>query len=204
MRRVDNNGINTSLHECSYALKGIVSNTDTSSHTQPTFLVLAGHGFILSLSNILIRNQSNEVILIVNHGKLLNFILLQYLRSTKEVCLHMSRHQVFAGHYLVDKSTLIQFKSQIAVGYDTHQMVLLVNDRNTTDMIFAHQLKGISNGTATANGHRVVNHTVFCPLHNSHLSSLFLDRHVLVNYANTTFTSYCYSHGSFGNSIHSS
>ena len=70
-------------------------------------------------------------------------------------------------------------------------------------MILRHDVEGILYGCAHLNGYRVVNHTVFSTLNNGNLTSLLLDRHILVDNADTALASNGNSHLSLGNSIHS-
>ena len=69
-------------------------------------------------------------------------------------------------------------------------------------MILRHERKSILNGGLPTDSHGVIDHTVFCSLHNGHLACLLLDAHVLVDDTDTTFASNGNSHGGFGNRIH--
>ena len=57
--RINNDSVNTGVNQSLHTIQGICCHTDTGSHTQTTLLILAGHGLILGLGNILIGNQTD-------------------------------------------------------------------------------------------------------------------------------------------------
>ena len=83
---------------------------------------------------------------------------------------------------------MVEFEAEVAVCDDTYEMVVIIDYRNTTDMIFCHHIEGLTDCGSTADGHRVVDHTVFGTLHDCYLSCLFLNAHVLVDHADTTLS----------------
>ena len=56
-------------------------------------------------------------------------------------------------------------------------------------MIFRHYGECIAYRLSALDGHRVVNHTVFRTLDDGHLPCLVLNTHILVNHADSAFTS---------------
>ena len=72
------------------------------------------------------------------------------------------------------------------------------------DGLVAHHIQCISHRTSAFNRHRIINHTVFSTFHDSHLTSLFLYGHILVNHTDTSFACNGNSHWSLGYSIHCS
>jgi hypothetical protein len=99
----------------------------------------------------------------------------------------VSGNQVLAGHYLINLLVHVTLETKVTVGHDTNEMILVIHHWNTTDMIVVHHIQRILHCTATTDGDRVINHTILSTLHDSHLTSLLLDGHVLVDDTNTTF-----------------
>ena len=83
-------------------------------------------------------------------------------------------------------------------------MVFAIHNRNTADMVFSHHPQCVAHGLAATNRHRVVDHTVLCPLDDSHLTSLLVDRHILMYATDATLTCDSNSHRRLRNSVHGS
>ena len=202
MRRIDYDGIGSGFHQSVHTLERVGGNAHTGCHAQAAFLVLAGHGFVLGLSNIFISNQSHEAAVLVGHGELLDFIFLQNLRGGHEVGLLRGGHEVVLRHHLVDEFVEVAFEAEVAVGHDAHEAALVGHYGNTANVVFAHQRQRVAHGAAAANGHGVVDHAVFGTLHNSHLPCLFLDAHILVYHADTAFAGNGDGHFALGHGVH--
>jgi len=94
MSGIDDNGIYASLHQSLGTVKRIDSDTNTGSNTQTTLVVLASHRLVLGFRNILISDQTHEMVGIVNHGEFLDFVFLKNLCGSRQVCALMSSHQI--------------------------------------------------------------------------------------------------------------
>ena len=114
----------------------------------------------------------------------------------------MRRHQIVLRHDFVDGTVEAALKAKVTVGDDAHEVVLAVDDRNTADMIFCHDVKSLGNSAAERNRDGVVDHAVFGTLDDSHLASLLLDRHVLMDHADASFTGDGNSHLALGDRVH--
>ena len=202
MGRINDYGIGTCCHQCFQTLHGIDRYAHTGSHAQPTFLVLASHRFVLGLGDVFVSDESHQLVVGIHHRQLLYFMFLQDLCSRSQVGSGMRSHQILMCHHLVDGLVQPTLKTQVAVGHDANQMPVLINNRNTSDVIAAHHFQGIPHGLATTDGHRVVNHAVLGTLHDSHLVRLFLNRHVLVYHADASLACDSDGHGRFGDGIH--
>ena len=86
----------------------------------------------------------------------------------------MCGDEVLLRHYLVNLLVEMSFETQVAVGDDAHEMVVVVHYRNATDMIFSHHVQCIFDGGSASDSYRVVDHTVLSPFHYCHLTGLFL------------------------------
>ena len=204
MRCVYDDGVGTSLHQRLHAFQSVLGDAYAGSHTQTTFLVLARHWLVLRLRYVLICYKSHQVVIFIHYWKFLNFVLLKNLCCSVKVCLLRRCHQVLRCHHLVNLLVVMALKAQVAVSNDTHQVVLVVNNGNTANMVFSHHRQRIGNSLTATYCHGVINHTVLRTLHNSHLACLSLYRHILVNNTNTALTSYSYRHSTLRNGVHSS
>ena len=144
------------------------------------------------------------MVILVNDRQLLNLVLLQYLGCCHQVGLLMGGHQVVLRHNLINRTVEPTFETQVTIGHDTYKSFVIINNGNTTNMILCHDLKGLSNCRATWNGDGVVNHTILCPLDNSHLTCLVLNSHVLMNNTNSSLTGNGNSHLTLGHRVHGS
>ena len=77
--RIDDDGINTGIHQCLHTVQGVGGDTYTCSHTQTAFLILACHRLIFRLCDVLIGNQTDQTVILIHHRQLLDLILLQDL-----------------------------------------------------------------------------------------------------------------------------
>ena len=128
------------------------------------------------------------MISVVNYWQLLNFIFLKNLGSCNQVCLKMCSYKIFTCHDLINLLVQMTLETKVTVCNNTNQVILVINYRNTTDMLIMHHIKSVLHCTATTDSDRVINHTILSTLNDSDLTSLFLDSHVLVNHTDTTFT----------------
>ena len=116
----------------------------------------------------------------------------------------MGGDEVVLRHHFVDGTVETALEAQVAVGDDTHQMLVIVDHGDTTDMILGHDVESLGDGRAKGDGDRIVDHAVLGTLDDSHLTGLVLDRHILVDHADTTFTGDGNSHLALGHGIHGS
>ena len=76
---IDYDGIGTCLNECRHTVQCIDSNAYTCGHAQTALAVLACHGFVLGLGDILVCDKTYQLTVVVHNRQLLNLILLKYL-----------------------------------------------------------------------------------------------------------------------------
>ena len=188
MGRIDDDGIDTCVHQGLHTVQGIEGDTDTCCHAQTTFLILARHRLVLGLCDILIGDQTDQTVVLIHHGEFLDFILLQDLGSSRQVCLLMGGHEMFLRHDLIDGTIQTTLEAQVTVGDDTHQMTVVVYHGDTTDMILRHDVEGLCHRCSQGDGDRIIDHTVLCTFHDGHLTGLVVNRHILVDYTDTALT----------------
>ena len=202
VRRVDDNRVGTGSHQRLGTLHRVGRHAHTSGHAQPTFFVFAGHRLVLRLRNVFVGNQTDEPSFAIDNGQFFYFILLKNLRRSRQIGLLMRRDKVFRGHHLVDQLVEPTLEAQVAVRHDAHQMAVIIDHGNAADVVVGHHIERVLHGATATNRHGVVNHTILGPLHNRHLTRLALNRHILVNHADTAFAGNRYRHCRLGDSVH--
>ena len=199
---VDDDGVGTGLNEGLHAVKRVDGHTHTCGYAQTAFLVLASHGLVLGLGNVLIGDETHEAVVAVYNGQFLNLVVLQNVGSSSKVGLYVCGDEILFCHHVVDELVEVTLKTQVTVGNDAHKVVVVVNNRNAADVILGHHGERIFNGASTANGHGIVDHSVLGTFHDCHLARLFLYRHVLVDHADTSLARYGDSHCRFCHGVH--
>ena len=144
------------------------------------------------------------MVVLIDHGEFLDLVLLQNLGSSSQVGLLMGGYQVILRHDLCHGTIQTALETEVAVGYDTYEVIVIVDHGDTSDMIFRHDIEGLSHRRTLGDGDRIIDHTILSTLHDSHLTRLILNRHVLMDYTDTTFTGDGDSHLRLGNGIHRS
>ena len=129
-------------------------------------------------------------------------MLLQNIRCLLQIGRLRCRYQTVFGHHLVDSSFFVSFKTQIAIGYNTHQSSIVIDNGNTSDMVLFHESQSISYGRRPIDRYRVINHTVLGTFYAVYLFGLSFYRHIFMNNTDAPFTSDRYGQTRFGNGIH--
>ncbi len=114
----------------------------------------------------------------------------------------MGSHQVLACHNFVNQTIVIALKTQIPVSNDANQVIFLIYNWNSTDMVFAHQFDCICHCATSSNCDWIIYHTILGTFHNGYLACLFFDAHILVYNADTTLACDCNGHGRFCDCVH--
>ena len=106
----------------------------------------------------------------------------------------MSCDKVLRCHNLINLFVQPALETQVAVGDNTYEVIVVINNWNTTNVIVVHHVQSILHSTSEPYCHRVVNHSVLGPLDNGNIARLFLNGHVLMNHADTSLTGNGYGH----------
>ena len=69
-------------------------------------------------------------------------------------------------------------------------------------MMLLHHRQSISHCGIRRDCHRIVDHSVFSPLHTTDLIALLFNRHILVNHSDTSGSGHCYRHIRLGHGVH--
>ena len=202
--RINDNGVCPCIHQSLHTIQSIIRHSHSGSNAQTPFAIFASHRFVLCFSNILIGNQTHQFVVFIYYRQLLDSMFLQNLGNSLHIRRRIGSNDVLLSHYLIDALIHIFLKTKVTVSNNTHQISFIIYHRNTTDFVFSHQSQRISYRRTSLDCHRIINHTIFGTLHNSYLTCLLLNRHILMNNSDTALASNGNSHFCFGNRIHSS
>ena len=200
---IDNDSIGTGIHQSLHTVEGISSYSHSGSYTQTAFRVFASHRFIFSFRNIFISNQSYQLTFFIHNRQFLNSVFLQNLRNSFHIGSWICSNDIFFCHHFIDMLIHISYEAKVTISNNSYQISFIIYYWNTTDSVFCHQCQCISYSRTSLNGYRIINHTIFSALHNGNLTCLFLNGHILMNNADTTFTCNGNSHFRFSNRVHS-
>ena len=202
--RVDDDGICSRIHQGLHTVERIIGYTHTGCHTETAFLILTGHRLILGLGDILIGNQSYQTVVLIHHRQFFDFVFLQDLGGSRQICLLVGRHQIVLRHDFLHRTVQPALEAQVSVGHDTHETLLVIHHGNTAYMILRHNIQGLCHGRSEGNGHGIIDHAIFCTLHDSHLTGLVLDGHILMDHTDASLTGDGNSHLRLRDRIHGS
>ena len=199
---IDDDSVNASLNESFHTLECISSNAYASSHSQATLSILTCHWLVLSLSDVLICDKADEIIIFIHYRQFLNLMLKKDRSSRIKVSLLMGNDKIILCHHIRNLAIHISLETQVTVCDNTHEFVVLIYHRNTSDVIFSHHIESVLYSLPRIDGHRIIDHAILGTLYYCHLTSLFLDRHILVDNADAAFASDSDSHRSLCDSVH--
>ena len=143
MGGVDDDSVGTGTHQGLHALQRVGGDTNAGSHAQTAFGILAGHGLVLGLGDVLIGDEAHETVVLVHHGQFLYLVLLQDVGSCHQVGLLMGGHEVVLRHDLIHGTVQAALEAQVTVGDDTHQPLLIIDDGDTADVVLGHDVEGL-------------------------------------------------------------
>ena len=203
MSCIDNHSIDTGINKSLDTLHGITCDTHTGCNTQAALAVLASHWLVLCFCDILVCDETYQLAVIVNNRQLLDLVITQNLGSSLHIGLLVCNNQFLGrSHDLADRTLHVCLEAEVTVGNNTHKFLAVINNRDTTDMVFSHNVKNILYRRIGLDCNRIIDHTVLGTLYNGNLMCLLLNGHILVDYTDTTLTSNGNSHLRLGNSIH--
>ena len=88
---------------------------------------------------------------------------------------HRHRDQVIFRHDLADRNIETRFETQIAIGENTHQL-LVFGDRNAGNLVLPHYFERVGDFVVRRHGHGIDDHSAFRPLDFVHFFRLLLNR----------------------------
>jgi len=201
VRGVDHDSVHIGLIERGHAFHRVMRHADPGGYPQAAFSVFAGVRVGLYFGDVFVRQQADQPPFVIHHGQLLDFVLQQDIRSVFQVGI-VRGDQFVLGHHIVDRALHVALEPQVAVRYDADQRIVRGDHGNSADVVLFHQLQRIAYRIVFADGDRVVDHTVLGALHLAHLGGLVGDRHIFVDYADSSFAGDSDGHVGFRHGIH--
>ena len=200
---VKHNCIHAFRHKGGDTGKGIVGDAYSGGYPEAAVGVLAGERVLPLLCYVLEGDETYYLALGVDHGKFLNLVLLEHLLYVLAVSLVVQDgHQSLAGHCVFYLDVHIGLETDVAVGDDSHQHIVVVNHGDTAYVVLVHKFQGVSHCLALVDGDRVHNHPVLRALYLAYFRGLLSYGHILVYHSNTSFPGKCYCHRGLCYGIH--
>ena len=138
---------------------------------------------------------------LVHYRQFLDLVAAQDVGCVLQIGI-VGGDQPLLGHHLLDRPREVVLEAEVTVGHDTDQGLVGRDDGNAADAVLLHQAQRVAHGIVLENGDRIIDHAVLGTFHTTHLGSLLLDGHVLMNHADTAFPSQRNGQRGFGDGIH--
>ena len=196
MRSIDYNSIRTCAHEHLYTLDSIRLHSHCSSNEKTALAVLRRDRIVLDLHEVLVCDEADKSAVAIDYREFLDLVLTKYICSVRKADALLCCYKILLCHDLRHRHLRVPLETKVTVGHNAHKETVVIYNRNSTDMVLSHHTENLTYGSIRMDGDRVIDHSVFRPLHTTHLIHLFLDGHVLVNDTDTTGTSH--RDGKFG------
>ena len=202
--RIQHHGIYALGIQGRHAVQRIRGNADAGRYPQTSVGVLAGIRMQALLDKVFIGNKAHDAAVGIYHGQFFHFVILQDLLYIFAVRAGIGDgYQVPGSHHVPYQRIHVREETDIPVGYDTYQVIVVVRYGDAADVILFHQVQGVSHGLILVDGNRVYDHAVLRALHLPHLGRLLGDTHIFMNYADTSFPCQGDGHRRFCYGVHS-
>ena len=122
MRRIDGQHVGAGVDKLFCALQKIARCANGPAHAQAALFIFAGVGVFQFLLDVLDRDQALEVVLIVDHEKLFDAMLMQNQFRLFKRGAHRDRDQVLLGHHVAHRHIGARFKAKVAVGENADEL----------------------------------------------------------------------------------
>ena len=144
VRRVDDQHVDTGLHERAGAIEVIAAGPESGCHPQATVNVLVGVGILATLVDVLHGDEPLEHAVLIDHRQLLDAMLPENALRFVERGADGGDHQILGRHHVTQRAVEIALELQVAVGEDTHQESGGIDDRHTRDLEAHHERHGFA------------------------------------------------------------
>ena len=201
MRRIDHQHIDAGIDQRASAIP-IVRRANRGSDAQSAVLILVGIRKIAPLVDVLYRDQSTQRTLLVDHRQLLDAMLAEYRLGFVECSPDGGGDEILRGHRLAQWTIEIPLELEVAVGDDSDELSVAIHDWNAGDLEAPHQRHRFAERSFGRERDRIEDHSAFGSFHAIDLGGLSIDRHVLVNDADSTGPGHCHRHFGFGDGVH--
>mmetsp|Transcript_1984 Transcript_1984/g.4358 ORF Transcript_1984/g.4358 Transcript_1984/m.4358 type:complete len:438 (-) Transcript_1984:449-1762(-) len=186
LRRVHDDDVHSRLHQRLGPFPILRSRADGRAHQQLLrHGVLARLGKLDILQQIRPRDERDQLVVLVDDGKLTLLGLLQYFVGFREFHSLLGHRELFArGHDLAEFHGLIRDECDVAVGYDAHEFsshFAGVGDGYSRVAVFFLQCHDVADGARGGEADWIGDETIFKSLHLANFIRLVVHREVGVD-----------------------
>jgi hypothetical protein len=167
----------------------------------PTQAVLGGRGVLDLLEDVLVGDQALEVVVLVDDEELLDLVVVEDLLRVLERRPDRDGDELL-GHDLLDGQVQAALEADVAVGQDADELVGLVRDGQTGDVVLPHDLEGPGDLVLGPEGDGLDDHAALVALDLVDLLGLDLDREVAVDDADAALLGHGDGHARRGHGVH--
>ena len=199
---VENEEVRACCEKCARTVGYVSGNADRCAAEKTTLFVLCRVRIAFCLFDVLDRDKTAELAFAVNDRELFNLVVTEDVACFFERRADGNGDEVFLGHHFVDLYVEVVHEAEVTVGDDADELVVVVNDRHTGDLVLAHELVSFVNVVVRVEEERIGNNAVFASLYSFNLVALHFDGHVLVDNACAAFTCHRNRESRFGNGVH--
>ena len=201
VRRIDGDDVCARFHERRDAIHGVRRRTDRRACQKSAVGVPCGVGVLNGFFNILDRDQSFQIAVLIYDGKFFDSVFAEnFLRLFQGRTLGGGDESLLR-HHVGDGLVVIAFKAKVAVGENADELALFGNG-HAADTVFFHKFQSVLHEVVGFQEERVGNDAVFAAFYSVYVRSLFFDGHILVNDTEPPFPRHGNRHTAFGNRIH--
>ena len=178
---------------------------DRSTHEQPTIRRLAGQRVLLGLDEVLDGDEAAEMALVVDDRQALALMGPKEGRRVLTADADGASDERHRGHDLADSACAPLrdgHETQVSVGDDAEELVVLVDDGQTGDAVLTAGLVELLEGGLGVDGDGVGDHARLGALDEVDLIRLVLDREVAVQDADSALAGHRNGHAGLGDGVH--
>lgn len=199
---INDDEVHSCFHESLGAFVRLAEGADGGSANETAFVIFGGVGVSLNFFDVLDRNEALKIAIFVHDREFFDPVLGKESLGLIEGCAGLTGDEIFGRHSVGDAAGEIGLKSDVAVGKDADKFAVVIGDGDAANMKMLHEVDGLLEHFVGGELDRVGNDPVLGAFDPIYLAGLFFDRHVAVEYANSTFSGDGDGKSSFGHGIH--
>ncbi len=158
MRGVHHQEVDGRRYQHLRALVGVIPHPDGGADHQPSIRVLGCPRILLTLGEVLDRDQSAQAVTVVHQGKLLNLVLAQQQQRVVRGHPDPRRDERHRCHDRTHQPGIVPLKSNITIRDNSHEPAIRFGHRNPGNAVAGHELVGVLDGGIRAAGNRRCDH----------------------------------------------
>ena len=202
MRGIDDQNVDAGGNQRFGALVGVGAGPERRADAQLTELVLAGIRVLGRFQDVLDRDESLELELVVHNENTLEPVAMHEALGVLELGALGDGDQLVAlGHDIGHRLIEIGLETQVAIGHDANDLAPVEN-RQSRDPVLSGQRQHVVHGHGGRDRDRVLDHAALETLDLGHLGRLGFRGHVLVHDAHPAFLGDGDGEAGFGYRVH--